>query len=295
VYPAQGSALALLGTIASTPPPRAQNAGFLTEPIGRMLDPNPDFRWSMGDAAHILRRLHERHAREQTRHSTSAFLRRRQQRADVAAVAPVVEEAASEPADDGPAADGPSSDARPSPPPEDRRRRPVGGRLMLLGVAGLLALAAVAAFLLWHDGSPSQPSASTHHKPSATRSGPSPRSSSSSPPVTDPTSGAQPVAGASGPRFVRDYYAVLPSGTASAWNALSPGFQAKIGGYGNYRGFWSTIASVSVRSTTVAQSGSVDVSLTYRGNDGRVSSEVRRLYLERHGSSFLITGDAVVG
>jgi len=103
------------------------------------------------------------------------------------------------------------------------------------------------------------------------------------------------VTGATGPAFVRNYYAVLPSDTADAWTALSPGFQSRIGGYGNYRGFWSTISSVTVRSTRVAHSGSVDVALTYRGNDGRVSSEVRRLYLERTDSGYLITGDAVVG
>jgi hypothetical protein len=45
----------------------------------------------------------------------------------------------------------------------------------------------------------------------------------------------------------------------------------------------------------VAQSGSVDVSLTYRSTDGRVSNEVRRLYVERTGHGYLITGDAVVG
>jgi eukaryotic-like serine/threonine-protein kinase len=314
VYPHEGSPLALLATIASTPPPRAENAGFLTEPIGRMLDPNPDFRWSMGDAAHILRRLHERHARELTRHSTSALLRRRRSAPGlVAAPLPVVESGSAAPPSEGTSGDVVLDDRPPA--PEDRRRRSMAGRLMLLGVAGLVALAALGGFLLWYDGSGGQPSATGHHTSSSTppvhhRSKADHRTRSpttagaSTQPVTTPSSTPTGVAqgvtgrsvtGASAPQFVRDYYAVLPSGTSSAWAALSPGFQAKIGGYGNYRGFWSTIASVSVGSTTVTQAGSVDVSLTYRSNDGRVSSEVRRIYLERTGSGYLITGDAVVG
>ena len=320
-YPHQSSALALLATIASTPPPRAENAGFLTEPIGRMLDPNPDFRWSMSDAAHILRRLHERHGCDRTRLSTSAFLRRRRSAAGLAAAAPSVEEATeaevraapdqapavdAAPAPTGAEVAAPHPEAEPAeempgearPAPEDDRRRPVGRRLMLVGVAGLIALAALGGFLLWQNGSGGQPSAGSHLPSSRTqpahhRSGTGDRSTPTSAPPTP--SGGQAVAGASAPQFVRDYYAVLPSGTRSAWAALSPGFRAKIGGYGNYRGFWSTISSVSVRSTTAVGAGTVDISLTYRSTDGRVSSEVRRIYLERAGDAYLITGDAVVG
>jgi hypothetical protein len=39
----------------------------------------------------------------------------------------------------------------------------------------------------------------------------------------------------------------------------------------------------------------VDVSLTYRTDHGHVVDEVRRLYLERDRTGYLITGDAVVG
>ena len=57
----RGNAIATLAAIAETRPPHPEHAGFLTDAIGRMLDPDPESRWTMPDAAHALRRLHERH------------------------------------------------------------------------------------------------------------------------------------------------------------------------------------------------------------------------------------------
>jgi hypothetical protein len=76
---------------------------------------------------------------------------------------------------------------------------------------------------------------------------------------------------------------------------LSPGFQAEIGGYDHYVGFWSTISGVSVTDTQPAGKHAVDVSLTYTRDDGSTASEVRRLFLEREDAGYLITGDEVVG
>ena len=103
------------------------------------------------------------------------------------------------------------------------------------------------------------------------------------------------MVGASPERFVQDYYGALPGDTRAAWSALSPRFQAEIGGYGNYRGFWSTISAVSVGTIERAPGGAVDVSLTYTRADGGHDSEVRRIFVERQGSGYLISGDAVVG
>ena len=82
-----------------------------------------------------------------------------------------------------------------------------------------------------------------------------------SPSVTKPASTPGAVKGATAEQFVRSYYAALPSQTQTAWSALSPGFQDKIGGYGNYQGFWSTVSRVSVSNTTPAGDKAVDVSL----------------------------------
>ena len=310
-YPHQRSALALLATIASMPPPRAQNAGFLTEPIGRMLDPSPDLRWSMGDAAHMLRRLHERHARELTRRSTSALAVNRGLVGAGSAAAEVAPSAAPAAPDDQTPDEGDR-------PPDERPRRPIGGRLMLLGLVGLSLIFLVGGFLLMHDGTADQPSVANRGKASApqrathSRSGhttPSPGSASApsesptslltSPPTTGSSGGTPGTTSqsltASAQQFVRAYYSALPSDTRRTWAELSAGFQDKIGGYANYQGFWSTISSVSVSRTTDAGSNAVDVSLTYRTVHGNVVHEVRRLYLERDRTGYLITGDAVVG
>ena len=76
-YQDQPNALALLATIATSPPPAPQRAGFLTEPIERMLDPDPGSRWTMQDAAHVLARLRERHARQFLREPTTELTKPR--------------------------------------------------------------------------------------------------------------------------------------------------------------------------------------------------------------------------
>jgi serine/threonine protein kinase len=308
-YPHQSNALALLATIASTPPPRAEKAGFLTEPIARMLDPNPESRWSMKDAAHMLRRLHERHPREFTRQSTSELPTERGVAAMVPDEPPVAASHAFEPSLDlaTDEADHPS---------DERRPRALGGRLLLAGLAGLLALGVLGGYLLLHDGSTGQPSAtsdqSTHtgssgHAPGKHHKSRLPGSTSTtatSPLTSPPTNVAssptppqtqQPVTGGSAEQFVRSYYSALPSNTRSAWAALSPSFQSRIGGYDQYRGFWSTISSVSVGGVKPAGSDAVDVSLTYTSNNARVDREVRRLYLVRSGTRYVIDHDAIVG
>jgi serine/threonine protein kinase len=284
-YDAQPNALALLATIASSPPPPARAAGFLTEAIGRMLDPDPGSRWSMRHSAGVLRQLQERHAGRPVDEPTTEVLVPRPT----------------------PAA-APARATAPAPAPAGSSRRRGPGALVVAALAGLLALAAVIGFLLLQGDPAGQSTAqgpagtagTRHHSANGGRS----HSPSASAPTTSPSTPTTPtstpvnpgpVAGASAAQFVRSYYAALPADTRTAWASLAPGFQDKIGGYGNYQGFWATIASVSVGRTTSSGNSSVDVSLTYTGTDGGVEGEVRRLFLERSGKRYLITGDAVVG
>jgi hypothetical protein len=202
--------------------------------------------------------------------------------------------------------------------PEGTRARREPGALVLAGLAGLVALAAVIGFLLLQGG-PADRSAAQHpagNSPTAGHSATagsstSPSAKSTSPSVTSTPPASQPTAtpsattptsttpeaatGATADKFVRSYYAALPSRTRTAWSALSPGFQDKIGGYGNYQGFWSTISRVSVGNITSAGDNAVDVSLSYTRSDGVRESEVRRLFLERGSTGYLISGDSVVG
>ena len=114
-------------------------------------------------------------------------------------------------------------------------------------------------------------------------------------PAGPPSQSGHSAATASAEHFVRDYYAALPSNTRSSWSELSRSFREQIGGYDSYRGFWSTISKVTVGDTTPGGADAVDVDLTYATTDGRVDSEVRRIFLEREGTGYLIDDDAIVG
>jgi len=264
-YPPQANTLATLTMIASQPPPAPVRAGILAEPLGRMLDPDPGSRWSMADAEHALRRLHQRHAAVGTREETRTPTR------------PAV--------------------ATPTPgPTQGRRRRPL---LVALVVALLVLVAGVG--YLWWSSTADQPSASpgpsSHGTPSRSPR-PSPSSGSTTPtptPSSSPSTGVQtPVNG--GPAgFVSGYYSLLPANTPRAWSMLSSDYQKQVGGYDKYKGFWDTIQTVRVTGTSPAGPHAVDVSLTYTRSDGSTASEVRRLFLEGTGGDYLVTGDQVVG
>ncbi len=301
-YETQPNALALLATIASTPPTQPCRAGILSEPISRMLDPDPGSRWTMAHAAHELERLRRGRPHPSGHEPTTELTR-------PSHLAPVdVPVAISPPT--GMAARTAESRGGAATAPEETRTRRGPGALVIAGSAGLVALAAVIGFLLLQGGPADRSSAQNPEGTSrAGRHSATPGRSTSpsaapttttsqptaSPSVTKPASTPGAVGGATAEQFVRSYYAALPSQTQTAWSALSPGFQEKIGGYGNYRGFWSTVSRVSVNHTTSAGSKAVDVSLTYTRNDGVRESEVRRLVLERQSTGYLISGDSVVG
>src|SRR3954447_9272445 len=152
-YEHQPNALALLATIASTPPMQTRRAGFLKEPIERMLDLDPVSRWSMADAAHVLERLRKRHPEPPLREPTMELTRRRD-RAPV-----VVPVAISRP--NGTAARTAESKEHREAAPEGTRARREPGALVLAGLAGLVALAAVIGFLLLQGG-PADRSAAQH-------------------------------------------------------------------------------------------------------------------------------------
>src|SRR3954470_18795515 len=66
-YRPRENPVAVLHDIATGQPPRPQRAGFLEEPLRRMLDRDPKSRWSMADAAHSLNRLGRRAPRPAAR------------------------------------------------------------------------------------------------------------------------------------------------------------------------------------------------------------------------------------
>lgn len=332
-YPEQRNALAMLSTIAVGHPPRPDRAGFLTEPITRMLDPDPGSRWSMADVAHVLHRLRDQHV-PTTREATTAFTS--------SFAGGALTGASAYP----PEPDAVSLDDE----PEAIRARPDqggnGGRLLVIGLLAMLAVIGVVGILLLNDtdapsttatdpgtrlsagasqdtggrsastddtptgaptGSPSSTSPSPIAAPSRTASSASvsptgeptgsPSSAPSSTTAAPSRTASSPPAQSSelGQQFVTDYYAALPDDPETGWSQLSPARQAESGSYGRYSGFWAGIEAVQVTDTAPAPGGAVDASLTYISADGSVDDEVRRIYLERTDQGFLIADDEIVG
>ena len=124
-YSSQPNPLATLANIVSQPPPLPERAGVLTEPIRRMMDPDPQSRWDVADAAHALRRIHARHRTDRTREETAAF-------GAVAAATPTQPHPAptTEPTPEPTPAPTPEPTERtpaPSPPARHLRLRRIGG------------------------------------------------------------------------------------------------------------------------------------------------------------------------
>ena len=65
-YEQRNNPVAVLHDITQGQPPHPQRADFLEPALQRMMDRDPNSRWSMEDAAHVLRRLADQHKPEST-------------------------------------------------------------------------------------------------------------------------------------------------------------------------------------------------------------------------------------
>jgi hypothetical protein len=285
-YDHNPNALALLSTIAAEDPRTPQRAGELAGPISRMLDRDPDSRWSMADVAHALHRIDDAHPpTDATREETRAF----------AAPVPVAV-GTTEPGPEPVPASPPAAPPAPAPAPAEAAPRRGRGWLAAL-LAALLALVVVAVVALTQlaDDPETAPTAdeeasdtSTSEQEQTSASGPEEEQTSESAPET--TQPAPAGGGGSPVGFVEDYYSVLPDDTETGYSMLSPSYQESTS-YEEYEGFWSTVGEVTVADSAPAGPDAVDVTLLYDGG----SEEVRRIYLERGPDGWLIADDEVVG
>jgi serine/threonine protein kinase len=269
----RGNVLVTLAAIAETRPPHPEHAGFLTDAIGRMLDPDPKSRWTMSDAAHALRRLHEQHRSSGTLATTGP-----------------VEPAPSAPSA-APAAPGTTPVETPPAGSDRRSRWP-----LLAGVLLLLLLTGITGAVLLDRAGPDPSAGTGSGTPSPKQSG---RPSTSATPSATPSptrssappssSATPPKSGTGAEQTVADYYTLLPGDTRSAWKMLGQDARAEAGGYDGYVGFWSTIDDVSVRAVS-ADGEVVTARLTYTTGGGQ-EEETRRLQVERTGDDWLITED----
>lgn len=265
-YDTNPNPLVVLTTIVTEAPPEPQQAGPLTEPIRRMLDRDPEARWSIGEVA---RALHALQSPEATRSMAA-----------------------------------PTS-GRPAPPvvhlakePRERRRLPV---LVAALVVLLLVAAGVGAVLLdrgdeapvAEGDAPEQPTAtaeSSEQSPTPSPSEEPEPTQATEPEETEQTDEADPADAGGQAAFVEDYYAGLPGDTESGYERLAPSYRSQTS-FQSYDGFWSTIDDVAVQGTAPAGPAAVDVTLVYDGSQ----QETRRITLEESGESWLIVDDEVVG
>ncbi len=164
----------------------------------------------------------------------------------------------------------------------------------------LLLVGGVAFAAMTQDGDPpTSPEVADSPKadePTSTKPSPSqtdsPEQTPSTTPSTSPSSTpAGNAAGATG--FVRDYFGTVPGDLDAGWSMLSPRMQAEVG-RDSYDGFWSTVSSV--QASNLSQDGNtVDVTLRYRMDDGRVETEQHRIDLVSGDGGFLIDDDTPTG
>jgi eukaryotic-like serine/threonine-protein kinase len=108
-YPPKENPVAILHDIATEQPPAPRRADFLEPVLLRMLDRNPQSRWSMADAAHALHRLVRDHPRAGVREDTRAVTIGEPVRHVPAAATPAATRAATTPAASRAAAAGAAS------------------------------------------------------------------------------------------------------------------------------------------------------------------------------------------
>jgi hypothetical protein len=93
--------------------------------------------------------------------------------------------------------------------------------------------------------------------------------------------------------FVEDYLATVTSDPATAWDELTPEFQAQSGNYGQYKKFWSGFQSADIVSSH-ADPDSLQVSYTveYLHQDGEKTSDDVTLQLQGADGDYLISGES---
>jgi serine/threonine protein kinase len=303
-WPQQENPIAMLVHIAHNEPPSPQHAGPLAEVIEQMMTVDPEQRPSMMMARDRLREVAEGSG---TAPPTLV--------ADDLHATQVLPAGAAFAADTAEEPFAPEIPVAPPPPvvvggsPDVRPRR---SRTLVGLVVGVLVLAAaIGVGLLTGLGGGDDPrspaaggtgrSSSPRSDRSSDKAGTPDSSATAQGPAKTPDSSRTPTGSATKPvastddpaAFVKDYYALLPGDTQDAWKLLGQPMQDRVGSYGNYRGFWATINSVTVDRAKVVGDGAVEVSLTYvtdRGTEG----EKRRITVADNGDGLEIVDDGTV-
>jgi eukaryotic-like serine/threonine-protein kinase len=307
---------------------RPRNAGALTRPLMRMLDPDPAERPSMAEVRDQLAELAAGKDGDVTDVLTARTtvlptltdlraVPREGAAAPAGAVPPEVDppsHAALPAVEDGPPPPAPRDPVTPAARP-GRRRGVLVTALTLVLLAGL-----VTAGVVWANGergdggttaaqntpapsststpSPSSPAPSTTAESTAPSTSSPPPSSTAPPPESSAPPADSAVAGSAAEvrQAISSYYALLPDDPQAAWERTGPRLRAAVGSRGDYVAFWSRFSSVELGAVQ-AQDGSLVATapVTFRGTDGGVSTEQHQITLVRgDGGRLLIDYDLAV-
>jgi len=288
-YDVTDNVLAAMYRIVHEDPPRLPELGWPAGLLETTMTRDPAARWPMSQVReHLLSRAATPQEPEPSGPDAAAT-----------AVVPVVPPGPAEPE---PAALDDLDDLEPQSPIVTGRsgRR---HRLPAVLVALLLVAGAVGAWMLLRDhASPTAadpPSARSSGHSGPTTAGSPTRSSKPTPTASSPASSASAPGSSAGSRtptaaqmssFVRSYIATALSDPATAWRELSPRFQAKVGSYGSYAGYWDTIDTATLRDVRAdPDQMTVSYVITWdpKGSRGKEDEHVV-LDLVTHGDGFLI-------
>ena len=305
-YSIEANPLAVLSAITRDDPRPTERAGPLAPVIARLMDREPERRWSMDRTREELRTI--------ARGVPQAVGSRTAVIGVPAAPAEAAAHGSASPPGEPPTQTAPTDDDRwlwsdRTEQADDRppRRRagwwPWGIAVVVLLLVTGLGLAAWAAFAPNDDSA--QTGTSAGRKPSGpAHSGPahstptaqeSPTTSSS--PTGTTTASTTPPAGGSpaeAESFVSDYFTLVPGNLDAGWAELSPEFQQSMG-RSTYDGFWTSIDSVDVSNVRATSATTVDYTIVYHESNGGTSTEQKQISLVRSGSSYLISGDQSQG
>jgi serine/threonine protein kinase len=183
--------------IVNEDPPRLDDAGVLAPLLAATMTKDPAHRWSMAEVRDFLA---DPQAAPMVLAPTPPDRTERTDRTDRAAGAPA------------------------------RGRR---GLVAALVAAGLVAVAALVAFVVWPAGDDERPAATPDAStPPSETTEPSPSETPS--PSPSPTPSAEGI-----DQFIRGYVAAVSDDPSRSWTMLTPKFQRESGGWQTYRAFWS--------------------------------------------------------
>ena len=282
-YEVGGNLLGALYRIVHEDPPRLPDAGWLAPVLAATMTREPADRWSMAHVRDVL-------AAGPAGVGTVPAHRAVGGDGDVTRTrvlpppAPVAAPAATT------RAAPPVPPAPPTPPATsapDRRRR---GWWPLLAVAAVVVVVALIAWLALSGGG-DQPDRSARRAAGGHTSAPQTSSSPSSPSTSPPASpGVTPEGMTS---FIESYLSTVTSDPATAWDELTPAFQAQSGGFGQYQKFWRQFDGAALLDARPdPRTRQISYTVRYDRSDGKKMTDHVTLQLAGADGAYKIAGES---